>query len=110
MKQHRSRRILIWLAIVIGIVGPGVILVYAWPPFYNMGSQEFIVVTVKDQPALHADVLINGEKNGTTGELITLGSPGWVFISVNLPNAQPQNVNVRKTTATHPMSIEIECK
>jgi hypothetical protein len=110
MKQYRSRRIMIWLAIVVGVAGAGVILSYAWPPFYNMGSQEFIRVNIKDQPAKRADVFINGERNGTTGELITLGSPGWIFISVNLPDAQPQNVNVRNTTATHPMIIEIKCK
>ena len=70
---------------------------------------EFISVRVKNQPAVQADVLINGQRNGTTGALITLGDPGWVFISVDLPNSRQQSVNVTNTTATHPMEIEIDC-
>jgi hypothetical protein len=70
---------------------------------------EFIRVLVKDQPTLQTDVLINGQRNGTTGELITLGSPGWKFISVDLPAARQQNVNVKNTTPTRPMQIEIDC-
>jgi hypothetical protein len=70
---------------------------------------EFIRVLVKDQPTLQADVLVNGQRNGTTGELITLGSPGWKFISVDLPAAGQQNVNVKNTTPTRPMRIEIDC-
>lgn len=70
---------------------------------------EFIRVSVKDQPDIEADVLINGERNGTTGALITLGSPGWVFISVDLPNARQRDFKVANTTALHPMEIEIDC-
>jgi hypothetical protein len=70
---------------------------------------EYISVRVKNQPNIQVGVLINGQRNGTTGALITLGSPGWVFISVDLPNARQQNVNVTNTTATHPMEIEIDC-
>jgi len=68
---------------------------------------EFIIVRVKDQPNVQAGVLINGQRNGTTGALITLGNPGWVGISVDLPNAGLQVVDVTNTTATHPMEIEI---
>jgi len=70
---------------------------------------EFIRVQVKEQPDVQAGVLINGQRNGTTGALITLGSPGWVFISVDLPNARQRNVKVTNTTASHPMDIKIEC-
>jgi hypothetical protein len=70
---------------------------------------EFIRVRVKDQPDVQADVLINGQRNGRAGALLTLGSPGWVFISVDLPNAQQREVNLRNTTASHPMNVEIEC-
>ena len=70
---------------------------------------EFIRVLIKDQPNVQVDVLINGQRNGTTGQLITLGSPGWKFVSVDLPTARQQNLNVRNTTATHPMIIEIDC-
>ncbi|HEX4641038.1 MAG TPA: hypothetical protein VH252_06605 [Chthoniobacterales bacterium] len=71
---------------------------------------EFILVQVKNQPSAHAAVLINGQRNGMTGKLITLGSPGWIFISVDLPHAELKNVNVKNTTALHPMTIEIECQ
>lgn len=70
---------------------------------------EFILVWIKNQPGVQEGVLINGQRNGTTCELITLGSPGWIFVSVDLPNAKQQNVNVTNTTATHPMEIEIDC-
>jgi hypothetical protein len=70
---------------------------------------EFILVYVKNEPAAHDPVLINGQLNGTTGSLITLGSPGWIFVSVDRPNAQQQNVNVKNTTALHPMTIQIDC-
>lgn len=69
---------------------------------------EFIRVLVKGQSTLQVPVLINGQRNGTTGQVITLGSPGWKFISVDLPNARQQNVKVRNTTPTFPMIIEIE--
>jgi hypothetical protein len=68
---------------------------------------EFIIVRVKGQPGLQVGVLINNQRNGTTGALITLGDPGWVGISVDLPNASLQVVDVTNTTATHPMEIEI---
>ena len=70
---------------------------------------EFILVQIKGEPTAYAAVLLDGERNGTTGKLITLGSPGWVNVSVDLPNAQPQDVNVTNTTPSHPMTIEIEC-
>jgi hypothetical protein len=70
---------------------------------------EFILVYVKNEPTAHDAVLINGQRNGITGSLITLGSPGWIFVSVDRPNAVQQNVNVKNTTALHPMAIQIDC-
>lgn len=70
---------------------------------------EFIIVRVKGQPDIQVGVLINNQRNGTTGSLITLGGPGWVAISVNLAKAQQQIVDVTNTTPTHPMEVEIEC-
>lgn len=70
---------------------------------------EFIIVRVAGQPGVQVAVLLNGKKNGTTGELITLGDPGWVTISVDLPNAKQQVVDVTNTTAMHPMEITIDC-
>jgi hypothetical protein len=70
---------------------------------------EFIIVQVKGQPGVQVGVLIDSKRNGTTGQLITLGGPGWVGISVDLPNARQQIVDVTNTTATHPMEITIDC-
>jgi hypothetical protein len=70
---------------------------------------EFIEVRVKNQPLIYADVLINGRRNGKTAALITLGGPGWIFVSVDYPGARQQNLKVKNTTASHPMNIEIEC-
>lgn len=70
---------------------------------------EFIIVRVKGQPGVQAAVLINLKRNGTTGALITLGGPGWLAISVDLPNARQQIVDVTNTTAMHPMEITIDC-
>ena len=80
-----------------------------WPT-WNMSLQEYIKVFVKDAPQTRAPVVINGETNGVTGELLTLGSPGWIFVSVQLPNAHERKVNVKNTTPSHPMIVEIECK
>ncbi|PYJ11791.1 MAG: hypothetical protein DMF06_01570 [Verrucomicrobia bacterium] len=70
---------------------------------------EFIIVRVKGRPTLQVSVLINGQRNGTTGALITLGGPGWVAISVDLPGEKFQVVDVTNTTPTHPMEIEVVC-
>jgi len=76
---------------------------------YDLAAQEYIIVRVKDQPSTRAPVLINGVKSGTTGELITLGSPGRVYISVDLPKARQRKVDVTNTTPIHPMPVEIDC-
>lgn len=70
---------------------------------------EYVIVQIKDRPAARTDVLINGQKNGTTGQLITLGGPGRVFISVDFPKAKQKAVNVRNTTPNHPLHVEIDC-
>jgi hypothetical protein len=70
---------------------------------------EFIKVQVARRPDAVADVLINGQINGQTGALLTLGGPGFVSISVNLPKAKRQVVDVMDTTALNPMSIVIDC-
>jgi hypothetical protein len=70
---------------------------------------EYIIVTVAGQPHVQADVLINRQKNGKTDSLLMLGDPGWVFVSVDLPNAQEQKVQVKNTTPNHPMTVKIQC-
>jgi hypothetical protein len=48
---------------------------------------EYIIVKVKDQPNIDAGVFINGQANGRTGVLLTLGGPGWILVSVDWPGA-----------------------
>ena len=69
---------------------------------------EHIKVTVPSRESDNIDVLINGEKNGKTEETIILGSSGFVSISVDLPGAEEKIVEVKNTTAEHPMIIEVK--
>lgn len=68
---------------------------------------EHIKVTVPGRESDNIDVLINGEKNGKTEETIILGSSGFVMISVDLPGAEEKTIEVKNTTVTHPMIIEV---
>ena len=70
---------------------------------------EYIIVRVKGRPQEDAAVLINAEHNGRTTELLTLGGPGWVFVSVELPGAEEQQVDVRNTTPSKPVEVEVPC-
>jgi hypothetical protein len=70
---------------------------------------EYIIVTVKGRPQEDAAVLINGEHNGRTTELLTLGEPGWVFVSVDLAGAEEQQVDVRNTTPSKPIRVHVPC-
>ena len=94
---------------VLPCLAPGLVMQSAHVSTPEAPLMEFIIVWIKNRPGVEVDVLINGQSNGTTSALITLGSPGWIFVSVDFPNAQQQNVNVTNTTATHPMGIEIDC-
>ncbi len=71
---------------------------------------EYIIATIKDQPNLDAEVLINRQTNGRTGVLLTLGGPGSILVSVNSPGAQEQKVLVKNTTPLHPMQVVIACQ
>jgi len=68
---------------------------------------EYIKVIVPEKESDDIDVLINSEKNGKTGETIILGSSGFVSISVDLPGAEEKTVEVKNTTAEHPMIIQV---
>ena len=68
---------------------------------------EHIIVTVPGRESDNIDVLVNGEKNGKTEETIILGSSGFVMISVDLPGAEEKTIEVKNTTAEHPMIIEV---
>lgn len=71
---------------------------------------EYIIVKVKDQPNVDAVVLINGQTNGRTGVLLTLGGPGWILVSVYWPGAKAQELEVKNTTPSHPMNVDIQCE
>jgi hypothetical protein len=70
---------------------------------------EYIIVEIKDQPNVDAEVLINRQPNGRTGVLLTLGGPGWILVSVNWPGAEERDVEVKNTTPLHPMNVDIQC-
>jgi hypothetical protein len=70
---------------------------------------EYIIVRIAGQPKAKADVLINRQVNGKTGVVLTLGDPGRVLVSVDLPGAQERRIQVKNTTPTHPMEVDIEC-
>ena len=70
---------------------------------------EYIIVRVKGRPQEDAAVLINGEYNGRTTELLTLGGPGWVFVSVEQTGAEEQLVDVRNTTPSRPIEVDVPC-
>jgi hypothetical protein len=52
------------------------------------------------------DVLINGEKNGKVGNVIILAR-GFVQVSVDLPDAEVKDIDLRNTTPRRPMIVEI---
>ena len=70
---------------------------------------EYLIVRIAGQPTVEADVLINRHTNGKTGVLLTLGDPGWIFVSVNMSGAHEQKVEVKNTTPTHPRMVDIQC-
>ncbi len=69
---------------------------------------EYIIVTVPGKEGENIDVLINGEINGKVGETIILGNSGFVMISVDLPGAEEETIEVKNTTEDHPMDIEVK--
>ena len=68
---------------------------------------EFLKVLVRGKENKQdIDVLINGEKNGKAGSVIIL-SRGHVLVSVDLPGAEVEEINLRNTTPSHPRIVEI---
>lgn len=68
---------------------------------------EYLRVLVPGHEGEDIDVLLNGQKNGKVGEVILLGEPGYVIVSANLPSAEAQKIEVRRTTPSHPLIVEI---
>jgi hypothetical protein len=86
---------------------PGLLMKSAHVSTSEALLMEFIIVRIVGEPAAQVDVLINGQRHGTTGSLVTLGTPGTVFVSVDRPTAQQREMVVQNTTAAHPMDVDI---
>lgn len=69
---------------------------------------EYIVVRSPGHAG--EDVLVNRLKNGKVGDVIVLGRSGHITVSIGVPNSEEKLVDVRNTTAVHPMAIDIECR
>ena len=67
---------------------------------------EYLIVTVPGKEGQNIDVLINREKNGKVGETLILGE-GFTLVSVDLPDAEEKEVDLKDTTPTQPMNLEI---
>lgn len=68
---------------------------------------EFLKVLVPGREGEDIDVLINQQKNGKAGEVLTLGK-GIVFVSVDLPHAEEKSVDLTGTTPKHPLEVEVK--
>ncbi len=69
---------------------------------------EFVKVLVPGRDGQDIDVLLNRQRNGKVGEVLTLGDPGFVMVSVDLPGAEEKEVDVQGTTPQHPQLVEIQ--
>jgi hypothetical protein len=67
---------------------------------------EYLKVVVPGRSNRDIDVLINKEKKGKIGELLTL-SKGIILVSVDLPNAEEKRVDLCGTTPRYPKVAEI---
>jgi hypothetical protein len=67
---------------------------------------EYLKVVVPDRSKQDVDVLINRQRNGKVGQVLTLGK-GVVLVSVDLPNAEEKQVDLRGTTPNYPKVTEI---
>jgi len=68
---------------------------------------EYLIVTVPGKEGQDIDVLINREKNGKVGETLILGE-GFILVSVDLKDAEEKEVDLKDTTSTNPMKVEIK--
>ena len=67
---------------------------------------EFLKVLVPGKEGQDIDVLLNRQKNGKVGEVLTV-SEGYVRVSVDLPGAEEKLVDVTGTTPDLPLVEEI---
>lgn len=53
-------------------------------------------------------VLVNGEENGFTNEIIQLDD-GFIVISAKIDGAETKEIELMDTTPENPMEVEIQC-
>ena len=68
---------------------------------------EHLIVSVPGKEGQNIDVLINRKKNGKVGETLTLGE-GFTLVSVDLPDAEEREVDLKDTTPKKPMKVRIK--
>ncbi len=68
---------------------------------------EHLIVSVPGKKGQNIDVLINRKKNGKVGETLTLGE-GFTLVSVDLPDAEEKEVDLKDTTPKNPMKVRIK--
>jgi len=68
---------------------------------------EYLIVTVPGKAGQDIDVLINRQKNGKAGETLILGGE-FTRVSVDLPDAEEKLVDLKDTTPTNPMKVEVK--
>lgn len=67
---------------------------------------EYLKVMVPDRSNQDIDVLINKQRTGKVGKVLTLNK-GVVLVSVDLPNAEEKQVDLCGTTPNYPRVTEI---
>ena len=67
---------------------------------------EYAIVRVPGHEGEKITVIVNGQPNGKTGELLSL-SQGWTFFSVELPGAATTKVELKDTTSSNPANVEV---
>jgi len=67
---------------------------------------EYIRVKVNDREEEKIPVLVNGEENGFTCDVMQL-EEGFVEISVKLKGAETKEIELVDTTADHPKEVLI---
>jgi len=67
---------------------------------------EYFKVVVPGREHQDIDVLINTVRNGKVGDVLVLGE-GYVLVSVDLPDAEAQVVELWDTTPADPKVIKV---
>lgn len=69
---------------------------------------EYLIVQLSKKQSRKVSVLVNGEKNGYIGKILTL-EEGSVEISADIPGAETKTIDLQGTTASKPAKVTILC-